>query len=291
MKITTHTPEQFDSEYGDESTPPVPGSGAVRALLSSVGAAGDVEFVPADAPDRLERDGSQFILISCALLEWFKCPVDARDFVLIMEGVANGNYSTSFPLTDEQLSRFCGLAPRTIRLKRNALIQWQREKCKRGLLTIERGEFDPERGRSSPMRYTVPFIADVASFIRDVCDDRAFQKNPVRTIEHADENGLAPFVNALRAEYLPEEEAEKKAEPEAEPEPTKEQMRARLRKAVLNAVIRWSDNEYREGFDVRKEFNRLAADCLRTASEAGKRFEERENRKKARKTPSGKNCR
>jgi hypothetical protein len=272
--VTVYDPEYFEQEYGDEGTPQIPTIDAAAALIRNAGEFPGVELVPAEKPyrDNLEKDGSQFILISCALLERFGVPPDARDFALWMEGIANGNFRESFRCTDEQIAEVFGYTTETVRVKRGALLQWQEDKNTTIVEVIEK-KFNPEKGRFDPTEYVVHFGLNVTRFIRKARDNRAFIRNPVRAIEEAEESGLIEAVEEERDELNPNLSVRRKEKKEAQP-PKEDKVvkQGDLRRRILRAVEKWSDLEYEMTGGV-SDWAGLMHELDRVATAARQRFE------------------
>jgi hypothetical protein len=219
--------------------------------------------------DNLEQDGSQFILISCALLERFGVPEEdgARDFALWMIGIANGNFAEPFKCVDDQICAAYGYKRRTIIEKRAALLKWQ-EEANTTIVQVR------ETGKNDPTQYCVLFGRNVSRFIRNARGNRAFQHNPVRSIENAEETGLIDLIEEERDELNPDLSVRRKERKDAQPpKDDKVVKQSDTRKRLLRAAEKWADLEYELMGDVDEAWATLRAELERAVSGARRRFE------------------
>jgi hypothetical protein len=273
--VIEYTPEQLEREFAHDSATPLPKKGGVAALARSIGAHAGLEIFSAEssAPDRLERDGSQFILISCALLERFGVPEDARDFALWMEGVADGKFGEPFRATDAQIASIYGYSERTVRDKRAALMRWQ-EGADATLVQVTEKQFNRETGRNDPTEYTVWFGQTVSRFIRLAREHKAFRRNPVRSIEQAEESGLMELVEEVKDDLNPNLSVRRKEK--KEPKPPKEDRvvkASEYKRRVRSNVEKWADVEFEMGNDVEAEWEVVVRDLAQIVAGAPARYE------------------
>jgi hypothetical protein len=283
--VIEYTPDQLEREFAHDSAPPLPKKGAVSALARSVGAHANLDLIVAasDAPDRLERDGSQFVLVTCALLEWFGVSEDAREFVQWMEGIANGNFTEPVRTIDEQIAGVIGCGVRTVERKRAALMEWQEEK-NTSLIQVEQGKFNPEKGKNDPTEYTVHIGRHVAEFIRRARENNAFRRNPVRAIEQAEENELIELVKETRDDLNPNLDVRRKEKKEKQPPKGDKvvkcsEARVRLRRAAEKV----SDLTFELGLDIDDELQAIVSEVREIFAGAELRYETRKHGKKSRK--------
>jgi hypothetical protein len=277
--VITYDPEQFDHEFGDDNSPQIPSISAAAALIRNAGEFPGVELLPAEKPyrDNLEKDGSQFILISCALLERFGVPPDARDFALWMEGIANGNFKESFRCTDEQIANVYGYTERWVREKRAALLEWQRAK-KTTIVEVIEKKFNRETGKNDPTEYIVHIGLHVSRFIRNARDNKFFQRNPVRAIEEAEDSGLIELVEEEKDELNPDLSIRRKEKKETQPpKDDKVVKQGDIRRRILRAAEKWSDLEYGLNGEVSGGWADLCGELDRIVGAARQRFEAKES--------------
>jgi hypothetical protein len=282
--VTEYTPEQLEREFLLDDSTPLPAKGGVAALMRSAGAMADLEIFSAetDAPDRLERDGSQFILITCALLEWFGVNEDAREFVQWMEGIANGNFTEPVVTVDEQIATVIGCGVRTVERKRAALMEWQKEK-NTSLIEVVQGKFNPEKGRNDPTEYTVHIGANVAAFVRKARENPAFMRNPVRSIEQAEENGLIELVLETKDELNPNLDVRRKEKKEAQPPKEDKVVKcSEARRRLRRSAEKVSDLTFELGEDVEAELETVISEIRQIFAGAALRYETKKKGKKPR---------
>jgi hypothetical protein len=298
--VTIYDAEQFEREYGTDDSPQVPTLGAAGALIRSAGEFPDVELLPPEKPyrDNLEQDGSQFILISCALLERFAfvkegrppvpIPSDGRDFALWMLGIANGKFTEAFPCVDEQIAYVYGYSDKSVREKRAALMQWQ-EAANTTIVEVRERKFNQEKGRFDATEYVVHFGVNVSRFVRNARDNRFFQRNPVRAIEGAEECGLIKLIEEEKDELNPDLSVRRKEKKEAQPpKGDKVVKQSDIRRRLLRSAEKWSDLEYELTGEVSEGWAGLHDELDRVVRAARQRFETKGQKKKK---ATGKNFR
>jgi hypothetical protein len=288
--VIEYDAERFEREFGSDDSPQLPTLGAAGALIRSAGAFPNVELLPPEKPyqDNLEKDGSQFILISCALLERFGVPADARDFALWMEGIANGNFTEPFKCVDAQIGYVYGYSEKPVREKRAALMAWQ-ETMNTTIVEIVERKFNQEKGRFDPTEYLVHFGLNVSRFIRKARDNKFFQRNPVRAIEGAEECGLMELIEEEKNELNPNLSVRRKEKKEAQPpKGDKVVKQGDIRRRLVRAAEKWSDLEYELTGEVSEGWAGLHDELDRIVRAAKQRYETKGQRKKK---ASGKNYR
>jgi len=291
--VTVYDPEAFEREFGDDASPPVPSLAAAAALVRSAGEHPNVELLPPEKPyrDNLEQDGSQFILISGALLERFAAvveedeppvpiPPDGRDFALWMEGIANGNFTEPFRSTDEQIAAVYGYTEKSVREKRASLLQWQRAANTTFVEVIE-GMFNPEKGKNDPTEYVVHFGKHVSDFIRKAREIPAFCRNPVRCIEGLQDANLARLIEEVKDDLNPDLSVRRNAKKEAKP-PKEDRVvqNTELKKRIRRALEKWSDNEYEMTSDASEAWAEFRAELDSTVEGAPARWEAKQRKTK-----------
>ena len=291
--VTVYDPEEFEREFGAEDSPPLPTLGAAAALIRSAGEFPDVELLPPERPyrDNLKQDGSQFILISCALLEKFAAqvkedepplpiPSDGRDFALWMEGMADGNFTEPFRCTDEQIAAVYGYTEKSVREKRAALLRWQTA-ANTTIVEVIEGMFNPEKGRNDPTEYVVRFGEHVTKFIRRVREIPEFRRNPVRYIEHGEDAKLTRLLNEVKDDLNPNLSVRRKPKKEAQP-PKEDRVvqNTKIKLRLKRLLEKWSDNEYEMTSDTSEAWAELRAELDATVGGAPARWDAKQRKTK-----------
>jgi hypothetical protein len=236
---------------------------ADMVLARSAGATIDHSLVPETTDlsfaktDNIEKDGCQFIDAIYLFLDELGCPPDARDFVLAIAGISRGNHIDLIPMTDDQICRRMGFKRETIRKKRNALVEWERNNGW-SVLEIHEKEFNHDKMKYKPTEYRVTVIPFASKFVREY-RSRTSYKQGYKALENTISDEAQEIANEI-AKELPDAPLVKRQQRNADSrqpslgnKPIEKPIPFNIDSELDSVFSRWCAAQIQAGFLLRKK--------------------------------------
>jgi hypothetical protein len=257
--VTKYTPEEFDREFGDEATRPVPTNSAAQALAANAGSL--LEYQPPPVADYMKRDdieavGCQFGDACNVLMEYAECPPELRHFVLTVGFLCGGDYENYTPVTQKQIGGRMGVDPRTVRARTEALYEWQKNHAITFLQFTEQ-ELEVKPGDKPQFGTTLyrPVVVGYAAELLRIIEARSLRavnkQNPkAELVGEIAEQAIDEVVSSM-----PYADIERRAKKPKNVTPKQQRMGfiEDSEKAAKRAVLKWRAAYRKSGYDIDPE--------------------------------------